>query len=37
MEIHLAPSLNPDGWVARTRNNANDKEHCSNIVIVLLA
>ena len=25
-EIHLIPSLNPDGYVAKTRNNANNKD-----------
>eukprot|EP00092_Neocalanus_flemingeri_P014781 GFUD01015952.1.p1 GENE.GFUD01015952.1~~GFUD01015952.1.p1 ORF type:complete len:524 (+),score=122.63 GFUD01015952.1:177-1748(+) len=26
VEIHLLPSMNPDGYVLKTRNNANDKD-----------
>ena len=26
VEIHLIPSLNPDGFVLKTRNNSNDKD-----------
>lgn len=25
-EVHLLPSLNPDGFVLKTRNNANDRD-----------
>lgn len=25
-EVHLLPSLNPDGYVSKTRNNANDRD-----------
>ena len=28
VEIHLLPSLNTDGYILKTRNNANDKVYC---------
>ena len=28
VEIHLLPSLNIDGYILKTRNNANDKVCC---------
>ena len=34
-EIHLLPSLNTDGYILKTRNNANDKVTLIYIIISL--